>query len=144
MKKLLLILAVVLLGAVTAMAQNPAPGIFNYQGVARNSVGNVLINQTINLRITIHNGIPTGTILYQESRLTTTNPFGLFNVQVGSGGATNVTGAVQPLTGTGVTPTPWGGALVTPNPKFIQVEIDPAGGTSSDSISALCTVFIRV
>ncbi|MEQ1678716.1 MAG: hypothetical protein ABL876_18610, partial [Chitinophagaceae bacterium] len=117
MKKILSILTIVLLAAVSAIAQSPSPGIFNYQGVARNSVGNVLINKTITLRLTIHDGAAAGPTVYQESRTTVTNPFGLFNVQVGSAGASNVTGTIAGVV--------WG-----VNTKFIQVEIDPNGGTT--------------
>jgi len=115
MKKILSILAVVLLGAIGAYGQ--APGIFNYQGVARNSVGNVLINKSITLRITIHDGSAAGPTVYQESRGVVTNPFGLFNAQVGSPGATSVTGTIAGVT--------WGVGL-----KYIQVEIDPNGGST--------------
>jgi len=45
MKKILSLL-VIMLGALVGYSQ--APGILNYQGVARNSVGNVLVNKTIN------------------------------------------------------------------------------------------------
>ncbi len=54
MKKILLLIMIAMLGAVAGYSQ--APGIFNYQGVARNSVGNVLINQSITLRLTVHDG----------------------------------------------------------------------------------------
>ncbi len=114
MKKLILML-MLLVAASAGWAQ--APGIFNYQGVARNSVGNVLVNKSISLRLTIHDGSATGATVYSETRGVTTNPFGLFNVQVGSSGATAVTGTI-----TGVN---W-----TLGTKFIQVEIDPNGGAS--------------
>ena len=117
MKKILSILTVTLLAAITALGQSPSPGIFNYQGVARNSVGNVLVNKTITLRLTIHDGAAAGPTVYQESRTAVTNPFGLFNVQVGSAGASNVTGTIAGVN--------WG-----VNSKFIQVEIDPNGGTT--------------
>ena len=117
MKKILSIMAVALLVVIGAYGQSPSPGIFNYQGVARNSVGNVLVNKTITLRLTIHDGAAAGPTVYQESRTTTTNPFGLFNVQVGSAGASSVTGTIAGVT--------WG-----VNTKFIQVEIDPNGGTT--------------
>ena len=117
MKKILSILTVMLLAAVTAIGQTPSPGIFNYQGVARNSVGNVLVNQTITLRLTIHDGSAAGPTVYQESRATATNPFGLFNVQVGSAGASNVTGTIAGVN--------WGVGA-----KYLQVEIDPNGGTT--------------
>jgi hypothetical protein len=115
MKKLLSLLTMLLLLCVAGYSQ--APGFFNYQGVARNSVGNVLKNQTIGLRLTIHDGTAAGPVVYQESRTTITNPFGLFNVQVGSPGGSNVTGTVL-------------GVNWAVGAKFIQVEIDPAGGTS--------------
>jgi len=115
MKKVFSLIVVLLLVAVTGYSQ--APGIFNYQGVARNSVGNVLKNQSISLRLTIRDGSAAGPVVYQESRGVVTNPFGLFNAQVGSAGAQNVTGTVAGVN--------WGVGT-----KFIQVEIDPAGGTS--------------
>lgn len=80
-------------------------------------MGNVLVNKTITLRLTIHDGAAAGPTVYQESRTAVTNPFGLFNVQVGSAGASNVTGTIAGVN--------WG-----VNSKFIQVEIDPNGGTT--------------
>ncbi len=115
MKKVLSLLTALLLLSIVGFSQ--APGIFNYQGVARNSVGNVLKNQSISLRLTIRDGSAAGPVVYQESRGVVTNPFGLFNAQVGSAGAQNVTGTVAGVN--------WGVGT-----KFIQVEIDPAGGTS--------------
>src|SRR5688572_1633914 len=87
------------------------PALFNYQGVARNSVGNVLANKAITLRLSIHDGTASGPVVYAETRSVTTNPFGLFNVQVGSPGAAPVTGTIAGV--------PWS----TGN-KFLQVEID--------------------
>src|SRR5690242_18525471 len=115
MKKILSLIIMMVVAVTAAISQ--APGIFNYQGVARNSVGNVLVNKTITLRLTIHDGSAAGTTVYQESRTATTNPFGLFNVQVGSPGATAVTGTVP-------------GVNWAVGDKFIQVEIDPNGGSS--------------
>jgi hypothetical protein len=102
---------------ISAIGYSQAPGFFNYQGVARNSVGTVLKNQNISLRLTIHDGAAAGPVVYQETRAVTTNPLGLFNVQIGSGGATGVSGSI-PATNWAV------------NSKFIQVEVDPAGGSS--------------
>ncbi|HEY9664527.1 MAG TPA: hypothetical protein V6C65_39295, partial [Allocoleopsis sp.] len=115
MKKLLMLLTVTM--SLSAVIQAQAPAIFNYQGVARNSVGNVLVNKAITLRLTIHDGSAGGAVVYQESRGVTTNPFGLFNVQVGSAGATNVTGTIA-------------GVNWAVGGKYIQVEIDPNGGTT--------------
>lgn len=117
MKKILSLLSVLLLAVAGIYGQQPAPGILNYQGVARNSVGNVLVNKNITLRLTIRDGSAAGPAVYAETRPVTTNPFGLFNVQLGSPGATSVTGSIPAV--------PWGVGL-----KFIQVEIDPNGGSS--------------
>jgi hypothetical protein len=115
MKKIILLITVVF--ALTAAGYSQAPGFFNYQGVARNSVGNVLKDQTIALRLTIRNGAANGPTVYQETRTVNTNPFGLFNVQIGSAGATNITGTIPTVN--------WGVST-----KFIEVEIDPAGGST--------------
>ncbi|MBK8952293.1 MAG: hypothetical protein IPM85_08440 [Chitinophagaceae bacterium] len=121
MKKILSLLAAVLLVAISGYSQSP--GFFNYQGVARNSVGNVLKNQNIGIRLTVRDGSSAGPVVYQESRTAVTNPFGLFNVQVGSAGATNVTGTIL-------------GVNWSVGSKYIQVEVDPAGGTSFINIGS--------
>ncbi len=117
MKRLLSLIAVLFVAVTGMLGQSPAPGILNYQGVARNSVGNVLVNKSISLRLTIRDGSAAGPVVYQESRGVTTNPFGLFNVQLGSAGASSVTGTIAGV--------PWGVGL-----KYIQVEIDPNGGAA--------------
>ncbi|HEX5636449.1 MAG TPA: hypothetical protein VFY78_05135, partial [Gammaproteobacteria bacterium] len=117
MRKILSLLTLMLLAVAGLFAQSPAPGILNYQGVARNSVGNVLVNKNITLRLTIRDGSAAGPTVYSETRAVTTNPFGLFNVQLGSAGASAVTGTIAGV--------PWGVGL-----KYIQVEIDPNGGSS--------------
>jgi hypothetical protein len=115
MKKILLQLCVALLFVSAASAQ--APGIFNYQAVARNSVGNALANKNIGVKITVHDGSATGPTVYSETRTLITNPFGLFNVQIGSPGASNVSGTVA-------------GVNWATGTKFLQVEMDQNGGSS--------------
>ena len=115
MKRIFTLTLLMLTVAATALAQ--APRMFNYQGIARNSVGNVLVNQPITLRLTIRDGAANGPTVYSETRSLTTNPFGLFTVQVGSPGATLVTGSIAAV--------PWH----TGN-KFLQVDIDPEGGNN--------------
>jgi hypothetical protein len=114
MKKILCFAVLTLL---MSIIYSQAPGLFNYQGVARNSVGNVLQNKNITLRLSIHEGTSTGSVVYSETRVVITNSFGLFNVQVGSAGATNVTGAINSIN--------WPAGN-----KYIQVEIDPNGGSA--------------
>ena len=119
MKKILLTITAFL---VTLFAVAQSPNLLNYQGVARNAVGNVLPSQPIGLRLSILSGGPTGTPVYTETRNVTTNAFGLFNVQVGSPGAITTTGTIA-----GINWTAFGAGSGT---KFLQVEIDPIGGTN--------------
>jgi hypothetical protein len=118
MKKQLLFIAL-FLSALTTWAQ--APQKFNYQGVARNPSGGPLASTAIGLRLSIRNSAATGTVIYQETQTVTTNAFGLFNVAVGAG--TAVTGTF-PNIGWSVTP------------KYLQVEMDPAGGTAYTDLGA--------
>jgi hypothetical protein len=119
MKKILLTLAGFM---VTLLAVAQSPNLLNYQGVARNAVGNVLPSQPIGLRLSILSGGPTGPAVYTETRNVTTNAFGLFNVQVGSPGAITTTGTIA-----GINWTAFGTGSGT---KFLQVEIDAQGGTN--------------
>jgi hypothetical protein len=119
MKKILLTITAFL---VTLFAVAQSPNLLNYQGVARNAAGNVIPSQPIGLRLSILSGGPTGTPVYTETRNVTTNAFGLFNVQVGSPGAITTTGTIA-----GVNWTAFG---VGSGTKFLQVEIDPIGGTN--------------
>ena len=92
MHRLLLLLIFIVSFITNCYAQ--APALFNYQGVARNSVGNVLQNKSISLRLSVHDGTETGPVVYAETRSVITNAFGLFNVQVGSAGTSNVSGTI--------------------------------------------------
>ncbi len=87
--------------------------LINYQAVARNSAGNVLINQSVSVRFNIHDGSAGGPIVYQENQSLTTNQFGLITTFIGSGTAT--IGTFSSIS--------WSGST-----KFLQVELDPAGG----------------
>jgi hypothetical protein len=96
-------------------SQAQAPEKMNYQGVARDMSGNVLANQSIALRITLHSGSPSGTTVYQERQTTTTNTFGLFAVELGGG--TILSGTVAGIN--------WGA-----NSYYVQTELDASGGSS--------------
>ena len=112
MKKLLNILLLVLLANV-ALAQ--APQGIPYQAVARNSSGSILVSTAISVRFTIRDSVATGAIKYRETFSVTTTAQGMFSVNVGQG--TVVTGTFAGIN--------WG-----TNAKFMQVEMDPAGGSS--------------
>jgi hypothetical protein len=121
MKKTSVFLMIALLFANVASAQ--APQSFNYQGVARNGSGVPLVNQAISVRLTIRDGSSAGPSVYSETRSVLTNQFGIFTIAVNSPGATTVSGNFTTIT--------WGGGS-----KFLQVEIDPAGGSTFANLGA--------
>jgi hypothetical protein len=94
-----------------------APAQINYQGVARNSVGSIIADQKISLRLTIRDNATGGTILYQETRNLRTNSFGLFTTAIGSAGSVASKGI-------------FGEVNWAEGSKFLQVEIDPMGGAN--------------
>ena len=117
MKKILLTITGIF---VTLLTMAQSPNLMNFQGVARNSVGNVIPNQQVTLRLSILTGTATGSVVYSETRNVITNAFGLFNVVLGSPGTLLQTGTIAGVNWSGF---PSGGAN-----KYLQVEIDPNGG----------------
>lgn len=92
------------------------PAKINYQAIARNNAGNPLLNQNIQVRFTIRDGSTAGAIVYQETQFLTTNQFGLFTALIGGG--------------TVVSPTPFSAISWSGNDKYLQVELDPSGGST--------------
>ena len=119
MKQILVLLFI----SISFLTYGQVPNQINYQAVARNSVGNVIPNKKIMVRLNIREGSATGTILYKETRTILTNNFGLFNIAIGSPGADNTTGTI-------------GGIDWSTAAKFIQVEIDPEGGSNFINMGA--------
>jgi len=107
------IVTIILFSAIVASAQTP--NLINYQAVARNSSGNIMVNQPISVRLTIHDGSVSGTVLYKETQTLTTNVYGLFSVQIGGGVV--ISGSI-------------GGVTWSSGTKYLQVEMDPAGGST--------------
>ena len=95
-----------------------AAQMINYQGIARNSSGTTLTNQNIGLRLSIHNGTSSGPVLYQETRSLKTDRFGMFVVQIGSSGATNVVNSISSIS--------WS----VGGDKFLQVELSPSNNNT--------------
>ena len=108
MKKILILPTVLL---ITLMCFSQSPQFINYQAVARNNAGQALANQNIKVRLSIISG---NTTLYSETRLVITNLLGLFNVQIGSGGASDVIGVFNNIA--------WMNNF--PDMKMIKVELD--------------------
>ena len=80
MKTLLLIL---LLVPMIGFAQ--APEGFNYQAVVRDAGGIILNNQPVGMRLTVQQGSIGGTAVYTETFSSTTNGYGLVNLEIGTG-----------------------------------------------------------
>src|SRR4051812_39232289 len=60
------------------------PQGLNYQALARDAGGSILPSKNIGIQISITNGSG-GTLLYRERFFPTTNQFGLFTLNIGSG-----------------------------------------------------------
>mgnify|MGYP000485303415 CR=1 FL=1 len=82
MKKTTIVLGIILISG-SILAQTPQS--FKYQAVARNSQGTVLANYTVDLRISLLAGSPSGSLIYQEKFTETTNAAGLVNIDIGTG-----------------------------------------------------------
>ncbi len=103
-------------------AQVPVNGI-NYQAIARDNNGQELSNQAISVRISVRTGTSSGTVAYQETHTITTNQFGLFNIVIGGGSP------VSPYVSGDILNVPW-----SLNATFLQIEIDPQGGTNFQNL----------
>ena len=111
MKQITTILIVLM--SVTAMAQ--APQKFNYQALARDTLGNPIANQSIAIRLSILSGSASGTSVYSEVHYPITDRLGLFALEIGTG--TVQLGVFDQID--------WGS-----NKFFLQTEIDISGGST--------------
>lgn len=86
-----LILLLAIFASLNILGQT-IPETFNYQAVARTNEGNPIINQEVILEVSILQGTDCETsgcnIVWQEIHKPTTNEFGLFSIQIGSGQTT--------------------------------------------------------
>lgn len=92
-----------------------APQQFSFQGVARQADGKIAGNATVSIRITIHSETAAGASVYQETHTTQANASGIFNIQIGGGAV--VSGKFSDIS--------W-----KTFPYFLQLEMDPLGGTT--------------
>jgi len=88
MKKTLLTLLSLIFCAIT-FAQSVPQGI-NYQAVARDASGNVLMNQALTIQFSVISDITTSAVSWQETHTVSTNDYGLYTAIIGGGTATNV------------------------------------------------------
>lgn len=113
MKKL--ILSLVAIATISLSSFGQAPEGFKYQAVVRDASNTILNNQTVGMRMTIQQGSIGGTTVYQETFATTTNAYGLVNLEIGNG--TVESGDFTTIE--------WANG-----PFFIETAVDVTGGTS--------------
>ena len=111
--KNLLALLLISFTALSALAQ--APQKFSYQTVIRNASNQLLVGQTVGIKISILQGSANGSAVYAETHTPQTNANGLATLEIG------------------------GGALLSGNfaninwangPFFVKTETDPNGGNN--------------
>jgi hypothetical protein len=112
MKKLLSILILVLTVS-SMMGQTPEK--MSYQAVIRDAGDMLLTSTTVGMQISILEGSPTGTAVYVETHMPTTNANGLVSLVIGDG--TIVSGVFSSID--------WEG-----DSHFLKTETDPSGGTA--------------
>ena len=91
-----------------------APESFKYQAVVRDAGNTILNNQSIGMQLTILQTSPTGTAVYTENFATTTNTYGLVNIEIGTGTTTDDFTIIDWANG----------------PYFIETAVDVTGGTT--------------
>src|SRR6056297_2280854 len=111
MKKLFLSIIGIILCA-TIFAQ--APNAFKYQAVARASNGDLITDQKVSFQISILQGSASGSSVYTEEHVDTTNAYGLVNLEIGNGTTVDDFSTID-----------W-----SAGPYFVQIEMDAAGGSS--------------
>ncbi len=116
MKKVFIIFSWFLSAIVAAQA----PHLINYQAVARNASGNIITSGTIGVKFEILQGSTTGTVSYAETNSANPSSAGILNLSIGGG---------TPVSGT------LSGINWATGPYFIRVSIDPAGGTSYNTVA---------
>ena len=113
MKKLVSLLAILLLCATSLFAQ--APGKFSYQAVVRNSSNSLVTDAQVGVRVSILQGSADGSAVYVETQTATTNANGLLTIEIGGGKAEQGEFA---------------GIDWANGPYFLKTETDPNGGSN--------------
>lgn len=123
--KICITILTILISITTLFAQVPEK--ISYQAVIRNNGNQLVINQSISMRVSILQDSTTATPIYVETHSATTNNQGLVSVSIGGG--TAVTGTFSSIN--------WANG-----PYFVKTETDPTGNTnySISGISQLLSV----
>ena len=112
MKKLLLCIITIATISMGVYAQVPQK--VKYQAVVRDGSNTVLNNQAVGMQLTLRQGSVGGLAVYTETFSTTTNAFGLVNLDIGTGTTTDDFTIID-----------W-----SAGPFFVEIAVDITGGAS--------------
>jgi hypothetical protein len=107
---------------VSSSGQGPAlPRKFNYQAVVRDSMGALITNRNVSLRVTLLRGsAPHSPELFKETHQANTNATGLLTVKIGNG--QSILGSMDSID--------WSQGMV-----YLRTEIDPTGGNTFSMVN---------
>lgn len=111
----------------SSAAFSQAPNSFKYQSMVRKTDGSALVNQLVKVKISILRGSISGSIVYSEIHTTTSNTFGIVNLNIGEGDEKS----------SSISTIDW-----SADSYFVKVEMDETGGTNYtlSSVSQLLSV----
>ena len=113
MRRLTTLFAFLMLCVTALFAQ--APNKFTYQAVVRNTSNQLITNTLVGIRVSILQNSATGSVVYSETQMLSTNANGLVTMNIGEG--TVVYGSFNNID--------WGTGTF-----FLKSEIDPTGGSN--------------
>lgn len=116
MKKLIFTLLAT--AGISLISFGQAPEGFKYQAVLRDASNMVLNNQPVGMQLIIHQGGISGVAVYTETFSTTSNTYGLVNLEIGTGTTTDDFTTIDWANG----------------PYFIETAADLTGGTNYNSM----------
>ncbi|MGB1307400.1 MAG: hypothetical protein ACPG6B_00720 [Oceanihabitans sp.] len=97
-----------------SIGYSQAPEQISYQSIIRDASGDLVQNQNVGIQISILQGSDTGTLVYVETHMVTTNENGLATLSIGTGTTSGDLATINWETG----------------PYYIKSETDPQGGTN--------------
>ncbi len=109
------ILITLLFSLLHVEVESQTPQMIKYQAVIRNSVGQIIQNQKVSIRISILQGSVSGAVVFAELQSDSVNSSGLISLDIGAG---------SPVSGS-LTAIDW-----STGTYFLETEVDPAGGTN--------------
>jgi hypothetical protein len=112
MKKTILSIVTAIVMTCTTFAQSPEG--FKYQAVVRDGSNAILPSQAVGMQIVVQQGSAGGTAVYTETFSTSTNTYGLVNLEIGTGTTVDDFSTIDWANG----------------PYFIETSIDVTGGTT--------------